>query len=225
MGRGAPVRSRAISPMRKPLAAAGAGGSGRAGAKRSPLLVNNASGIEPDALTAFDSQTMGAPFRPQSAKRARLSVRDFARQCPDGADGLVVNMLDQRRCGSHAAFLFLTSAHQIRPVDGDADHARRRLPRAAFPRQRDRAGAPSRIHAKGDAGFPQSRRSDTAEARVHRRRNRQGRSSSLARDAGHDGPRIAPLDGGPASWPGRRRCWWGSATMNIIPSSRVRRLR
>jgi len=59
------------------------------------MLVNNASEFEPDALTALDPEQWERHFAINLRAPAFL-VRDFARQCPDGADGLVVNMLDQR---------------------------------------------------------------------------------------------------------------------------------
>ncbi|MCC5979568.1 MAG: SDR family oxidoreductase [Salinarimonas sp.] len=59
------------------------------------MLVNNASQFEPDDLLDLDPALWERHFAINLRAPAFLA-RDFARQCPTGADGLVVNMLDQR---------------------------------------------------------------------------------------------------------------------------------
>jgi len=59
------------------------------------MLVNNASQFEPDDLIDLDPAQWERHFAINLRAPAFL-VRDFARQCPEGVDGLVVNLLDQR---------------------------------------------------------------------------------------------------------------------------------
>ena len=59
------------------------------------MLVNNASEFEPDDLIALDPEQWERHFA-INLRAPSFLVRDFARQCPQGADGLVVNLLDQR---------------------------------------------------------------------------------------------------------------------------------
>lgn len=59
------------------------------------MLVNNASEFEPDDLVALDPAQWERHFA-INLRAPSFLVRDFARQCPQGTDGLVVNMLDQR---------------------------------------------------------------------------------------------------------------------------------
>ena len=59
------------------------------------MLVNNASEFEPDDLIALDSEQWERHFA-INLRAPSFLVRDFARQCPQGADGLAVNLLDQR---------------------------------------------------------------------------------------------------------------------------------
>ena len=59
------------------------------------MLVNNASEFEPDDLIALDPEQWERHFA-INLRAPSFLVRDFARQCPEGADGLVVNLLDQR---------------------------------------------------------------------------------------------------------------------------------
>ena len=59
------------------------------------MLVNNASEFEPDDLTDLDPEQWERHFA-INLRAPSFLVRDFARQCPQGADGLVVNLLDQR---------------------------------------------------------------------------------------------------------------------------------
>lgn len=59
------------------------------------MLVNNASEFEPDDLTDLDPEQWERHFA-INLRAPSFLVRDFARQCPEGADGLVINLLDQR---------------------------------------------------------------------------------------------------------------------------------
>ena len=59
------------------------------------MLVNNASEFEPDDLTDLDPEQWERHFA-INLRAPSFLVRDFARQCPQRADGLVVNLLDQR---------------------------------------------------------------------------------------------------------------------------------
>ena len=182
------------------------------------MLVNNASEFEPDALTALDPEQWERHFAINLRAPAFL-VRDFARQCPDGADGLVVNMLDQRVWKPTPHFF----SYQL--TKSALWTATQTMAQALAPRgirvQRDRAGADRLEYTPGRCGFPQADGGDTAEARCHAGRNRQGRPLPC-RDAGHDGPDARPR-WRPASGLGDAGCG-GDPRMNIIPSSRVRRL-
>ena len=68
-----------------------------AGAALGPLtlLVNNASLFEPDAAESIAPELWERHFAVNLRAPAFLT-RDFARQLPDGADGAVVNIIDQR---------------------------------------------------------------------------------------------------------------------------------
>lgn len=68
-----------------------------AGAALGPvtLLVNNASLFEPDEVQTLESDLWERHLAVNLRAPAFL-VRDFARQLPDGQDGAVVNILDQR---------------------------------------------------------------------------------------------------------------------------------
>jgi NAD(P)-dependent dehydrogenase (short-subunit alcohol dehydrogenase family) len=69
----------------------------KAGAALGPvtLLVNNASLFEPDEVQSLDADLWERHFSTNLRAPAFL-VRDFARQLPDGRDGAVVNIIDQR---------------------------------------------------------------------------------------------------------------------------------
>lgn len=59
------------------------------------MLINNASMFEKDSLDAFDEALWDAHFDVHVKAPARLSGQ-FADQLPDGAEGLIVNVIDQR---------------------------------------------------------------------------------------------------------------------------------
>ena len=59
------------------------------------LLVNNASVFEEDAADALDEATFDRHFA-LHVKAPSFLAQDFAAQLPDGADGLIVNIIDER---------------------------------------------------------------------------------------------------------------------------------
>ncbi|WP_104665794.1 SDR family oxidoreductase [Ensifer adhaerens] len=59
------------------------------------LLVNNASLFKKDSLDAFDEQVWDQHFA-LHVKAPSLLARDFAAQLPAGANGLIINVIDQR---------------------------------------------------------------------------------------------------------------------------------
>jgi NAD(P)-dependent dehydrogenase (short-subunit alcohol dehydrogenase family) len=59
------------------------------------LLVNNASVFEVDSVTDFDWEVWDRHFA-LHVKTPALLARNFAAALPEGADGLIVNMIDQR---------------------------------------------------------------------------------------------------------------------------------
>lgn len=59
------------------------------------LLVNNASVFEDDSVTDFDAATWERHFRTHVLAPSLLA-RDMAAALPDGREGLIVNMIDQR---------------------------------------------------------------------------------------------------------------------------------
>ena len=59
------------------------------------LLVNNASRFLPDALSHFDEATWDAHFN-LHVKAPALLTQALAAQLPEGMEGLVVNIIDQR---------------------------------------------------------------------------------------------------------------------------------
>lgn len=59
------------------------------------VLVNNASTFEPDALTDLDDALWDQHFAVHAEAPAFLS-RDFVAQLPEGADGNIVNIVDER---------------------------------------------------------------------------------------------------------------------------------
>jgi NAD(P)-dependent dehydrogenase (short-subunit alcohol dehydrogenase family) len=69
----------------------------KAGAALGPLtlLVNNASLFEPDEVQSLDADLWERHFA-VNLRAPALLVRDFARQLPEGRDGAVVNIIDQR---------------------------------------------------------------------------------------------------------------------------------
>jgi NAD(P)-dependent dehydrogenase (short-subunit alcohol dehydrogenase family) len=69
----------------------------KAGAALGPLtlLVNNASLFEPDEVQSLDADLWERHFAINLRAPAFLA-RDFARQLPDGGDGAIVNIIDQR---------------------------------------------------------------------------------------------------------------------------------
>jgi NAD(P)-dependent dehydrogenase (short-subunit alcohol dehydrogenase family) len=70
---------------------------GRAGAALGPLtlLVNNASVFEPDDIGSLDEAVWERHFAVNLQAPVFLA-RDFAAQLPDGAEGAIVNVIDQR---------------------------------------------------------------------------------------------------------------------------------
>ncbi len=74
-----------------------AGRGGRAATLFGPLtlLVNNASSFEPDSLADLDEALWDRHLAIHLEAPAFLS-RDFARQLPDGAQGNIVNIIDER---------------------------------------------------------------------------------------------------------------------------------
>jgi NAD(P)-dependent dehydrogenase (short-subunit alcohol dehydrogenase family) len=70
---------------------------GKAGAALGPvtLLVNNASLFEPDEVGSIGPELWERHFAINLRAPAFLT-RDFARQLPEGEDGVVVNIVDQR---------------------------------------------------------------------------------------------------------------------------------
>ena len=78
-----------------PVAVAGLMAGARAGLGPVTLLVNNASLFEADSAGAFDP----AVFDQHMAVNLRAPLQlasDFAAQLPEGREGLIVNLLDQR---------------------------------------------------------------------------------------------------------------------------------
>lgn len=59
------------------------------------LLVNNASVFEDDAADALDEDVFDRHFD-LHVKAPSFLAHDFASQLPDGADGLIVNIIDER---------------------------------------------------------------------------------------------------------------------------------
>jgi NAD(P)-dependent dehydrogenase (short-subunit alcohol dehydrogenase family) len=59
------------------------------------LLINNASIFEEDTVEAFDEAAFDRHFDVHVKAPSRL-ISDFARQLPEGKQGLVVNVIDQR---------------------------------------------------------------------------------------------------------------------------------
>jgi NAD(P)-dependent dehydrogenase (short-subunit alcohol dehydrogenase family) len=59
------------------------------------LLVNNASTFEDDAAAALDEDLFDRHFA-LHVKAPSFLAQDFAAQLPDGADGLIVNIIDER---------------------------------------------------------------------------------------------------------------------------------
>jgi NAD(P)-dependent dehydrogenase (short-subunit alcohol dehydrogenase family) len=59
------------------------------------VLVNNASSFQPDAITDVDEESWDRHFAIHAEAPAFLS-RDFAAQLPDGAQGNVINIVDER---------------------------------------------------------------------------------------------------------------------------------
>ena len=68
----------------------------RRGRSATMVLVNNAATFERDRATDFTLEAVGSPARDQSARAPVVLAREFARRLPAGADGLVVNLLDER---------------------------------------------------------------------------------------------------------------------------------
>ena len=59
------------------------------------LLVNNASIFEDDAADALDEELFDRHFA-LHVKAPSFLAQDFAAQLPDGAEGLIVNIIDER---------------------------------------------------------------------------------------------------------------------------------
>jgi NAD(P)-dependent dehydrogenase (short-subunit alcohol dehydrogenase family) len=59
------------------------------------LLVNNASLFKPDTVEAFDDALWDRHFAVH-VKAPSILARDFVRQLPEGIDGSIVNIIDQR---------------------------------------------------------------------------------------------------------------------------------
>jgi len=66
------------------------------------LLVNNASVFQEDSVTDFSPQSFDLHFA-MHVKAPSMLISDFARQLPDGHQGLVVNMIDHSYTLSKAA--------------------------------------------------------------------------------------------------------------------------
>ena len=73
------------------------------------LLVNNASLFEPDEVQTLESELWERQLAVNLRAPAFL-VRDFARQLPEGQDGAVVNILDQRVWKPNPQFFCYTFA-------------------------------------------------------------------------------------------------------------------
>ena len=103
-------------------------------------LVNNASHFADDRLPALSTET----WREHMAVNLEAPVflsQAFAEQLPDGENGNIVNIIDQRRAAAKPAFLFL-HAQQIRALGSHPDHGPGAG--AAHPRERDRPRASPR---------------------------------------------------------------------------------
>jgi NAD(P)-dependent dehydrogenase (short-subunit alcohol dehydrogenase family) len=77
----------------------------RAAAFFGPLttLINNASVFEPDSVTDLDEELWDSHFAIHAEVPIFLA-RDFANQLPDGAEGNIVNMIDERVLHPSPAF-------------------------------------------------------------------------------------------------------------------------
>jgi NAD(P)-dependent dehydrogenase (short-subunit alcohol dehydrogenase family) len=71
------------------------------------LLVNNASNFERDSVADLDEELWDAHFAVHAEAPAFLS-RDFAAQLPDGPDGNIVNIIDERVLDLSPAFFSYT---------------------------------------------------------------------------------------------------------------------
>ena len=112
------------------------------------LLVNNASSFERDAAIDLDEALWDAHFAVHAEAPAFLA-RDFAAQLPAGAEGNIVNIIDERVLDLSPAFFSYTLS-QVGALDHDAHPGA--VARAAHSRQRHRA-RPRRpaaaCHARG----------------------------------------------------------------------------
>ena len=76
------------------------------------LLVNNASSFERDAVTDLDEKLWDAHFAVHAEAPAFLA-RDFAAQLPAGADGNIINIIDERVLDLSPAFFSYTLSKSV----------------------------------------------------------------------------------------------------------------
>jgi NAD(P)-dependent dehydrogenase (short-subunit alcohol dehydrogenase family) len=130
------------------------------------LLVNNASTFRDDRGGGLDRQTWDAHFEP-NLRAPLVLTQAFAAQTPDGADALVVNLLDQRVWKPNPQFFSYTLSKAALWT------ATRMLAQALAPRVRVNAIGPGPTlpnQLQGDAGLqaeaaavPLQRRTEVAD--------------------------------------------------------------
>ena len=76
------------------------------------LLVNNASTFERDSAVDLDEETWDAHFAVHAEAPAFLA-RDFAAQLPDGTDGNIVNIIDERVLDLSPAYFSYTLSKSV----------------------------------------------------------------------------------------------------------------